>query len=297
MSHAESAARARSRAAASARPAGPPRGLAGPERREFDQAVPNAARIYDYLLGGSASYEADRQAAKLLLRAVPEARRAARDNRAFLGRAVRYLAGTEGIAQFLDIGSGLPTTSPAHQLARQVRPDARVVYADHDPVVIAYARALLAGGAPGEPPPGAAVLADLRDPEKLLDTPEVRDVIDFSRPVGVLLVAILHFIPDSADPAGIMAAITSRLAPGSCVVISHGTADFLTPEAALTARAAYAGASVPAVPRSREQVAAFFDGLAMIPPGLSDINGWRPGRAGSEKGRLLFWAGAGRAPP
>jgi SAM-dependent methyltransferase len=264
---------------------------------EFSQPAPNAARIYDYLLGGSASYDADRQAAKMLLRAVPEARRAARDNRAFLGRAVRYLAGTEDISQFLDIGAGLPTTSPAHQLARQVRPDARVVYADHDPVVIAYARALLAGGPPGQPPPGAAVLADLRDPEKLLDAPEVRDVIDFSRPAAVLLIAVLHFIPDSADPAGIMTEIISRLAPGSCVVISHATADFLTPEAALTARAAYAGASVPAVPRTRDQVAAFFDGLAMIPPGLSDINGWRPALAGYEPGRVLFWAGAGRVRP
>jgi S-adenosyl methyltransferase len=260
----------------------------------FDHNVPNAARIYDYLLGGSASYEADRQAAKLILRAVPDARRAARDNRAFLGRAVRYLAGTEGISQFLDIGTGLPTTTPAHQLARQVRPDARVVYADHDPVVVAHARALLAGGPPDEPPPGAAMLADLRDPEKLLDAPAVRDVIDFSRPVGVLLVAILHFVPDDADPAGIVAALTSRLAPGSCLVISHATADFLTPEAALTARAAYARASVPAVPRTRDQVAALFDGLAMIPPGLSDINGWRPALAGYEPGRVLFWAGAGR---
>jgi SAM-dependent methyltransferase len=255
----------------------------------IDQTLPNSARIYDYLLGGKDNYDADRQAAKRLLRAVPEARQAALENRAFLKRAVRWLA-RQGITQFLDIGSGLPAAHPVHEAARALRPHASVVYADHDDVVVAHARALLAG-APGL----AAVRADLRSPRDLLTRPEVRDVIDLGRPVALLLIAVLHFITDDEDPAQIIRVLTDRLAPGSYVAVSHVTADFLDPGAALAARAAYHGASVPAVPRTRSQVASLLVHLDPVPPGITDVRAWhRPGTP--PEGPVLFWAGAARVP-
>jgi hypothetical protein len=254
----------------------------------IDQAAPNAARIYDWLLGGKDNYDADRQAARRLLRAVPEARQAACDNRAYLARVVRYLAG-QGITQFLDIGSGLPAGGSVHEIARETCPDAQVAYVDHDPVVVAHARAILAAHDPG----AAAVQADLRRPRVLLTDRAVRDVIDFDRPVGVLLLAVLHFIADEDGPHDIVRAITGRLAPGSYVAISHVTADYLDPGAALGARAAYNGASTPGVPRSREAVERFFDGLDLVPPGVTDVRAWW--RLGPQPQLpVLFWAGAGR---
>jgi hypothetical protein len=234
----------------------------------------------------------DRQAAKRLLRAVPGARQAALDNRAFVGRMVRHLA-RQGITQFLDIGSGLPTTPSVHELAWQVAPVARVVYADNDPVVAAYARALPAARAAR--PLVGAVQADLRHPRNLLTARPVRDMLDLSQPVAVLLAAVLHLIEDDDDPYGIVRAITERLVPGSWVAISHVTDDDLEPGAALAAQAAYAGASVPAVPRSREAVARFLAGLEVTGPGLTDIRCWRrPGPAPS--GPVLLYGGAARIP-
>jgi SAM-dependent methyltransferase len=261
-----------------------------PQAQENCQAgIPNAARIYDWLLGGKDNYDADRQAARRLLRAVPGARKAAVANRAFLGRAVHYLA-EQGITQFIDIGSGLPAAGPVHEVARQVRPDARVCYVDHDPVVIAHARALLADGEGL-----SAALADLRHPAALLADADVLDVIDPGRPAGVLLVAILHFIADADEPHALVRQITSRLAPGSWLVISHVTADHLRPGAAVAARAAYAGASVPAAPRTRAQVAAFLDGLETAGPGVTDVRDWRQPDA-RPRPPVLFWAGAARIP-
>jgi hypothetical protein len=253
--------------------------------------VPNAARIYDWLLGGKDNYDADRQAARRLLRAVPGARQAALDNRAYLARVVRYLA-RQGITQFLDIGSGLPAARPVHEIARQAAPAARVAYADHDPVVAAHARALLADG------PGlAAVQADLRDPAVLLTDRAIRDLIDFDEPVAVLLIAVLHFLADADKPRDIIRAITSQLVPGSYVAVSHVTADFLDPGAAQAARAVYAGASVPGVARSRAQVTGFLDGLDLIPPGVTDVRRWRWRRPGARPWPPpLFWAGVGRVP-
>jgi SAM-dependent methyltransferase len=254
----------------------------------IDQAAPNAARIYDWLLGGKDNYDADRQAARRLLRAVPEARQAARDNRAYLARVVRFLAGA-GITQFLDIGSGLPAAGPVHEIARQTCPGARVAYVDHDPVVLAHARALLASHDLGV----AAVPADLRDPAVLLTDRAVRELIDFDRPVAVLLIAVLHFITDADDPRGIIRAITSQLAPGSYVAVSHVTADDLDPDAALAARAAYGSASVPGVARSRAEVTGFLAGLDLAPPGVTDVRRWRrPGPRPAPP--VLFWAAAGR---
>ena len=251
--------------------------------------MPNAARIYDWLLGGKDNYDADRQAGRRLERAVPGIRQAARDNRAYLGRAVHYLA-SQGITQFIDVGSGLPVSGPVHEVARKVNPAARVAYVDHDPVVVAHARALLAD-APGL----IAVEADLRQPGALLADPTIDEAIDFAQPVAVLLIAVLHFIEDAQDAHGIVRSVTGALAPGSYLAITHGTADDLDPGTALAAKAAYEGASVPGVPRSRAEVERFFDGLDLIPPGIADVRTWGADRA-RPSGPVLFWAGLGQVP-
>jgi hypothetical protein len=256
-----------------------------------NQARPNAARIYNWLLGGQDNYEADQQAARRLLRAVPEARQAARDNRAYLGRVTRWLAG-QGITQFIDIGSGLPAAHPVHEVARQVHPDARVAYVDHDDVVVARARAILAD-APGL----AAVHADLRSPRDLLTRPDLRRAIDLTRPVAVLLIAVTHFLTDDDQPGEVIAAITARVAPGSYIAISHVTADDITPGAQKAARAACAGASVPVRPRTRAEVARLLGGLEAVPPGITDIRDWDLSRyAARPAGPVLLWGGAARVP-
>jgi hypothetical protein len=268
----------------------------------IDQRVPNVARVYDWLIGGKDSYEADRRAGQRLVTAVPGARQAARDNRAFLGRVTRYLTADAGITQFIDIGSGLPGPGPVHQIAREAQPAARVVYVDHDPIVVAHARALLAEGPLDGPPQVTAVEADLRYPRNLLTDRAIRDTIDLTQPVAVLLIAVLHFIPDSARPHDIVRAIAGRLAPGSYIALTHVTADHLNPDAAQAARAAYDGASAPGVPRTRDDIERFLDGLELIPPGVTDVTAWRP-ELSPGRPRLrsaappVFYGGAARIPP
>jgi SAM-dependent methyltransferase len=269
----------------------------------IDQRAPNVARVYDWLIGGKDHYAADREAGQRLIAAVPGARQAARDNRAFLARVTRYLAAQAGITQFIDIGSGLPGPLAVHEVARQAQPGARVVYVDHDPVVVAHARALLADRPADGPPQVTAVEADLRYPRNLLTTRAIRDVIDFAQPVAILLVAVLHFLPDDASPHDIVRTIIASLAPGSYLALSHVTADHLRPAAAQAARAAYHGASAPGVPRSRDDIERFLDGLDLIPPGITDVNAWRP-RSGPARPGLrpagapsLFYGGTARIPP
>nr|MDQ2876863.1 SAM-dependent methyltransferase [Actinomycetota bacterium] len=219
----------------------------------------------------------------------------------FLGRAVRYLA-ARGITQFLDIGSGLPTRGNVHQVAREVSPDARVVYADIDPVVVAHARALLADSPAAAGPKVTAAGADLRYPRNLITTREIREHLDLDQPVGLLLVAVLHFLTDSSRPHEAVRYLAGRLAPGSYIVISHVTADHISPEAARAAEAVYDGASAPGVTRSRDDIERFFDGLEIVPPGVTNASTWRPGPAPAPGliGRLgqptLFYAGIGRIP-
>jgi hypothetical protein len=257
----------------------------------FDSRLANVARIYDVLLGGKDNYAADREAARRLVEAVTDARRAARDNRAFLGQAVRFLAAGAGIDQFLDIGTGLPTRGNIHEIARSVNPDARVVYSDNDPIVMAHARALLA-----DTPDVEAVEGDVRYPRHLLTLPAVRDLIDFSRPVAVLLVAVLHFVPDSDSPWSAVRWITEHMAPGSYLVISHVTGDEITDEAVRQAPEIYDGALVQGTARSRGDIARFFSGMDLIEPGLVDAVAWRSGRR-RESGRpVLFYAGIGCKP-
>jgi hypothetical protein len=256
--------------------------------RDFDPNVPNVARVYDCLLGGKDHFAADREAAAKLLAAVPGAGVAARENRAFLGRAVRFLAEEAGVRQFLDIGAGLPAARAVHEIVQGCVPTPQVVYADYDPAVIRHAEAML-GGAQGV----AAVRADLRQPRELLSYLAWRHLIDLAQPVAIMLVAVLHFLEDHEDPWAIVNVFKDQMAPGSFLVISHVTADHLPPDAARRAHEAYAGASAPGVARTRQQIVRFFGGLDMISPGLVTVSKWRPGHLGPACGPAVFYAGIG----
>jgi hypothetical protein len=257
-------------------------------QRDFDPDVPNVARIYDWLLGGKDNFAADRQAASRLLEAVPGAAVAARENRAFLGRAVRFLAQEAGVRQFLDIGTGLPSARAVHEIVRGVVPMPRVVYADDDPVVVSHARALL-----GDSLSTVVVTADLRQPWDLFARPTVRSLINLAEPVAILLVAVLHFVEDHENPGTIVNCYKDLMASGSYLVISHVTADHLSSDAARHAQAVYASASAPGVARTREQIGGFFAGLDMVAPGLVDVSEWRPDHIGPLPGPAVFYAGIG----
>jgi hypothetical protein len=263
---------------------------------ELNTGVPNPARIYDYFLGGKDSFPADREVAEQVLAIAPVAREVVEDNRAFLRRAVRLLARDAGIRQFIDLGSGLPTQGNVHEIAQAEAPEARVVYVDNDPMVVAHSRALLAGDNT------VVVQADLRDPDSVLGNREVRELIDFERPIGLLLLAILHFFPDEQDPYGIVARFRDALPAGSYLAISHGTRDIpsrpdMTPErmADMGERVErlYQLTTASLVTRTRAQVERFFDGFDLLEPGLVEIQLWRPNGEGS----LLpggFYGGVGR---
>lgn len=244
----------------------------GDEARKpvFDPAMPNVARIYDYMLGGKDNFAADRELAAGLLANSPNSAWIARQNRAFLTRAVRYCA-EHGIRQFLDIGSGLPTMENVHEVARRVSPDARVVYVDNDPVAVSHAKALLAKS------PGVVVVeADLRRPEEVLELARSTGQLDFSQPLAVLIVAIMHFIADDEDPAQLLRPFIAAMVPGSFFVLSHATHD-AQPEEADRAAAIYRRASSPLVTRTREEIASLFAGLPLVDPGLVFTVQWRPG--------------------
>ncbi len=237
---------------------------------EIDTTTPHPARIYDALLGGKDNYAADRQAARQVLKAAPEVRDSARANRAFLQRAVRFLVGEAGIRQIVDIGTGIPAAGNVHEIAGQIAPQTRVAYVDNDPIVHVHANALLTGTGTT-----SIVLADLRDPEAILAHPKISALIDFSQPVALLLVAILHFITDAEDPARIVAAFRDALPAGSYLALSHATAD-LRPEAAQQAADVYDRATSAVTLRGHAQVAAFFDGWDLAEPGLVQVPLWRP---------------------
>lgn len=244
---------------------------ASPASIPVDTSRPHPARMYDYYLNGKDNYAADRAAAAKVLAAVPEVRDIASANRAFLHRAVRYLAEDKGIRQFLDIGTGIPTSPNVHEIAAQTAPGVRVVYADNDPIVHVRANALLTGTGTTQ-----IVLADLRDPEKIIA--ETADFLDFTKPVALLLVAILHFIPDEEDPAGIVAVLRDALPAGSWLALSHGTTDFHPVEVTAPATAAYDTASAPLVLRPRAAIEAFFDGFTLEAPGLVQAPLWHPAK-------------------
>jgi hypothetical protein len=264
----------------------------------INTGVPNPARIYDYLLGGKDNFPADRDVAEQLLAIAPVARDVVEDNRAFLRRAVRVLAQEAGVRQFIDLGSGLPTQGNVHEVAQAVAPDARVVYVDNDAMVVTHSRALLAGENT------AAIHADLRDPDALLGHAELRELIDLDRPVALLLMAILHFVPDDEDPYGIVARFRDALPAGSYLAISHGTRDVparpdMPPEAmaemGAKAEQLYQLTTTALTTRTRAQVERFFAGLDLLDPGLVEIQLWRPDGEGS-KLPGGFYGGVGAKP-
>lgn len=246
--------------------------------RDIDVTTANVARMYDYFLGGKDNFAADRAAADQLTALVPHAPLVARQNRAFALRAVRMLAGEYGIRQFIDLGAGLPSGQSVHAAAGEVAEGCRVVYVDNDPVVCSHGRALLEGEE------SAMVEADLREPEKIIDDPTTRSLINFAEPVALILAAVLHFVPDEADPGAIVARYRDAMAPGSFVVISHGT-DEPNPvdpqdERARMSAQVYKQASAMLWLRSLDEVRALFDGFELIDPGLVWISQWRPDLSG-----------------
>jgi hypothetical protein len=256
----------------------------------FDPSVPNPARMYDYYLGGKDNFQADREAAEQALSVVPFGRDVARANRQFLARAVAFMA-REGIGQFIDLGTGLPTRPNVHEVARSVQPDARVLYVDNDPMVCSHARALLATN-----DGVAAIHGDVRTPQAILDDPVTRALIDFTRPVGVLFVAVLHFLTDDDKPWEHVAAFRWRVATGSMLAVSHITSDGTPPGVQAAIRDVYAEASAPAVFRTRPQIERFFGGLAQVEPGLVDVGAWRSLRP-SPPAPLRFLGGTARVIP
>jgi S-adenosyl methyltransferase len=233
---------------------------------------PHPARVYDYLLGGKDNFAADRAAAEAGLRANPNSRIPPRENRAFLGRVVRYLAGEAGISQFLDIGTGIPTSPNVHEVAQEIEPRARIVYVDNDPIVLTQARALLTTGPQGRT---AYIDADLRDIDAILGSADLRRTLDLGRPVGLLLIAVLHFIPDEDDPWALASRLLAALPSGSYLAVSHLTGDF-DPEAWAGVVAVYRRSGVTMQVRRKPDIDRFFAGLDLIDPGVVSLPHWRP---------------------
>ena len=252
-----------------------------------DPARPAAARIYDYLLGGKDNYAVDRTAAERVLAVAPDQRQLARANRAFAIRAVGALA-SAGIRQFVDLGTGFPTSPSVHEAARQADPGARVVYVDYDPLVHVHNTALLA-----QDNQVVSVRADIRQPETILGHPDVTRLIDFGQPVGVLCVAVLHLVPDAEDPAGIVARFRDHMGSGSYLALSQFAADS-DPEAMAELRAVAAGTAVETYFRPRDAILRFFDGFELVPPGLTDVERWR--QDGAAPTRLKIAGAVGRKP-
>ncbi|MEV0614347.1 SAM-dependent methyltransferase [Nonomuraea sp. NPDC050404] len=258
-------------------------GLAG-----VDAKTPNAARIYNYFLGGKDNFAVDRAAAETVLSMAPEVRVAAMENREFLVRAVKYLVAEAGVSQFVDIGAGIPAERPVHEVAQAIDPGSRVAYVDNDSVVLTHSRALL-GGRPGT----AVVAGDARDPDAILSAPELNVLIDLDRPVAVILIAILHFVPDSDDPAGLVRRLLDRLPSGSHVVITHlsdgGVPD--DPRIAQT-RALYNGGLFF---RSRKEIEGLFDGFEQVEPGVVGVGQWRR-NLGADDATSWWLGGVARKP-
>jgi hypothetical protein len=253
---------------------------------DIDTSVAHIARVYDYWLGGKDNFAPDREAGDEAIAAYPQLVSSVRANRAFLARTVRYLAGAAGIRQFLDIGTGIPSANNTHEVAQGIAPETRVVYADNDPMVLAHARALLRGAPEGRT---AYLDADVRDPDAILSA--AGEVLDFGQPVGVMLVAILHFVSDDENPAGIVNRLMADLPPGSSLTISHVPSDMHATamkamgdrlNRLLAQRSTY---------RSREQVTRLFDGLDLVAPGVVPIQEWRPASDDEARAAAAMWGG------
>jgi hypothetical protein len=251
--------------------------------------VPAIARVYDYWLGGKDNFAVDRELGEKFVRADPLARAGVRSNRAFLGRAVRFLAGEAGIRQFLDIGTGIPTAHNTHEVAQSVDPGCRVVYVDNDPMVLAHARALLTSVTA----PTAYVDADARDTAKILH--EAAQILDFGQPVAVMLIGLLHCIPDADDPYRLVADLAAAIPPGSYLAISHPASDIHADAMAEGAAMMNAALPVPVTFRPYERVIPFFDGLDLVDPGMVATTQWRP-ETGADTTPLPGWVGVAAKP-
>jgi S-adenosyl methyltransferase len=272
-----------------------------PDSDPVGVTTPNTARVWDYQLGGKDNFEIDRKVADQLNSAmremgVPDGHVVGAENRAFLHRAVTYLAAEAGVSQFLDLGAGLPTMANTHHIAQRVNPEARVVYVDLDPVVSVHANALLAEDARALP-----VRADLRDPDQVLGNAEVRDFLDFDKPIAVMCIALLHCLADEEDPFGVVRRFRDAVAPGSYLAVSQLTTEDHPREAArLHQLSLDVGMSTPLVPRPRAAIEGFFDGFTLVEPGLVFINEWRPSEVDEQVGEAQragarwFFAGVGR---
>jgi len=262
---------------------------------DLDTSRPHPARVYDYFLGGKNHFAPDRALAETMLQNAPHLRTSARENRAFLGRAVRYLAREGGIRQFLDIGTGLPTADSVHEVAQESAPESRVVYVDNDPMVLAHARALLTSTPEGRT---AYIHADLKEPRKILDDPLTREVLDFGQPVGLILLAVLHFLQDEDKPAEIVATLLDALPPGSYLVASHIALDHAAaPVAAMTRATQQSG--IRSQPRDSSEFATLaFSGLELVPPGVVLLSEWRPDGDGPRPAptEVNFYAGVAHKP-
>ena len=249
---------------------GEPAGVPG--SASIDVTVAHPPRRYDYWLGGKDNFQADRDSADTVAAAWPAIRTAVLENRGFLRRAVGFLAGTVGVRQFLDIGTGLPTASNVHQVAQGIAPESRIVYVDNDPLVLVHARALLTSSPEGAT---AYIDADLRTPEKIIQDVGVRDTLDFSQPIALMLLAVLHFLSDADDPYAVVTRLMDALPAGSYLVLSHSTFDPLDEETAAKLAVVGAKSVPPFIARSREEVARFFSGLELLEPGIVSVADWR----------------------
>jgi hypothetical protein len=254
----------------------------------LDTGVAHIARVYDYWLGGKDNFEADRIAGDEALEAFPGLVSSVRANRAFLARTVRYLARERGIRQFLDIGTGIPTASNTHEVAQAISPEARVVYADNDPMVLAHARALLRSAPAGKT---SYIDASISDTELILT--QAAKTLDFSQPIGVMLVAMLHLVGDEADPAGIIETLMDAMPPGSTLTISHVPNDMHTGAMAQMGERLNRLLSQRSTYRSKAEVTAFFDGLELVEPGVVPIQQWRPDTADEANAIAAMWGGVG----
>jgi hypothetical protein len=255
----------------------------------FDTSVAHIARVYDYWLGGKDNFAADREAGDDALAAYPDLVSSVRANRAFLARAVRYLSGEAGIRQFLDIGTGIPTANNTHEVAQGVAPSSRIVYVDNDPIVLAHARALLTSGPAGTT---AYLDADLRDTGTILS--QAAETLDFSQPVAVMLIAVLHLIGDDDDPYGIVSTLLDAVPPGSYLVLSHVASDIAPEAMAEMGRRLNRLLAQKGTYRTGQQVAQFFEGLDVAEPGVVPVPAWRPDTAEEAAAAAAMWGGVGR---
>jgi trans-aconitate methyltransferase len=259
--------------------------------RTIDPKVAHIARVQDYWLGGKDHFEIDRLAGDEAVTQLPDMVASVRNTRAFLGRTVRFLARERGIRQFLDIGTGIPTVSNTHEVAQQVAPGSRIVYVDNDPMVLTHARALLSSSPEGR---CSYIDADIRGPEKILES--AGEVLDFSQPVAVVLMAVLQFVPDEDSPHEVVHRLMDALAPGSYLVISHPASDIQAAAMAGMATRLNQLMAQRVKPRSRAEVTAFFDGLELVPPGVIRCPEWHPDRPQDAEGKSTMWGGVGQKP-